>query len=326
MTLPDDNFGDDNNTIDHDLTSDELVPDGRTQEFLDRDEANIFEQYAAIVRRLRAPDGCPWDRKQTLNSLRRFIVEESFELLAAINDHQKRKSVLSEARIPDEDEPGSAENNTLHHVAEELGDVFLVTLLLADALKDAGGPSLQEILKENGRKLIRRHPHVFSDVVAEDEQTVVANWNEIKRNVENKPESVAYVSNGLPPLERAQEIQKKAAHLGFDWPDAAPVIEKIREETDELHEALQAAHAGGGALRDNHHIEQEIGDLLFSVVNLSRKVKTDASVALAGTNERFLERFTYIENEVARSGVAFTEYSLDALDRLWNEAKNDTTD
>lgn len=268
--------------------------DARTREFIDEREGSVFVQYAAIIRRLRAPDGCPWDAKQTLRSLRRFIIEESFEALAAVND---------------------LESGTGSHadVAEELGDVMLVFMLMADALRIEGGPSLENILLENAMKLVRRHPHVFGSTEVSDESEVVTNWNRIKSDIEKKPDGAAYVSNGLPPLERAREIQKKAAREGFDWPDTTPVFEKIFEETRELEDAVHNNNA--------KEIENELGDLLFSVVNLARKLKTDPSVALAGTNERFLARFAFIENELSVKKKTVRESSPEVLDEHWENAK-----
>jgi tetrapyrrole methylase family protein / MazG family protein len=286
-------------------------PDRRTAEFVDPAEGELFSRYAAIVRRLRAPDGCPWDRKQTLRTLRRFIVEESFEVLAAI-----------EELISTNDAGGADKTSLLEAVAEELGDVILVTLLMTDALEAIGGASLSEILRTNAAKLVRRHPHVFSSVHVKNADEVVANWNEIKNTVEQKPDSVHSVSSGLPPLERSCEIQKKAANLGFDWPDIAPIFRKLQEETDELREAISEAEKTGESLRDNSRVETEIGDLLFTVVNLARKVKCDPSVALAGTNERFLRRFAFVERELERNNSSPATSDLETMDSLWNESKN----
>ncbi|TVR69793.1 MAG: nucleoside triphosphate pyrophosphohydrolase [Spirochaetaceae bacterium] len=276
--------------------------DKRTGEFLEPREAELFGRYAAIIRRLRAPDGCPWDRAQTLPSLRRFIVEEAFEVLAAINEKESGKASLQD-------------------IAEELGDVLLVTMLLADALVQAGGPSFSDILRENGEKLIRRHPHVFGDVIVRDEHDVKRNWDEIKETVEKKVDGVSATGPGLPPLERAFEIQKRAARLGFDWSDEDPVYEKIVEETRELKAEVQNAREKNIPLRDNLPVESELGDLLFSVVNLARKLKTDPSVAMAGANERFLSRFAHIEKRLQEQKKTVADTSLNELDELWEEAK-----
>lgn len=264
-------------------------------------EMYVLERYVAILRRLRGPGGCPWDRKQTLHTLRRFIVEESFELLAAINDG-------------DDDD-----------ISEELGDVFLVAFLIADALESERGRTLIDVFLENGSKLIRRHPHVFDTVRVDNSDEVVANWNQIKSDQEGRSDDPSGVGNGLPPLERAYEIQKKAAKNNFDWQpdDFATPIEKIREEINELEERVTAIGADSEPknARDDAAIEKEIGDILFSVVNVSRRLKTDPSVALARSNDEFLKRFRFIRERVEERGATMKETPLKELDRLWNEAK-----
>lgn len=263
------------------------------------DEATVFQRYAAIIRRLRAADGCPWDRKQTLTTLRRFVIEESFELLAAIHD------------------------NDHDHVTEELGDVLLVVMLIADALELEYGHTLTEVLRHNGDKLIRRHPHVFGGVDVTDSDEVVVNWNQIKKEQEGRSDSPTHVSPGLPPLERAYEIQRKVAKVGFDWPDIRSPLDKIREELAELEDRIDeiGADKDPARAREDRRIEDEIGDLLFSVVNVSRHLKTDPSVALSRTNRRFQERFTHIERRVADSGRDISDCDLEELDALWDEAK-----
>jgi tetrapyrrole methylase family protein/MazG family protein len=263
------------------------------------DEATVFQRYAAIIRRLRAPDGCPWDRKQTLNTLRRFVIEESFELLAAIHDNDEE------------------------HITEELGDVILVVMLIADALELESGQTLTEVLGQNGEKLIRRHPQVFGNVAVTGSDEVVVNWNQIKKEQEGRSDSPTHVSPGLPPLERAYEIQRKVAKVGFDWPDIGPPLHKIREELAELEDRMDeiGADEEPGRAREDRQIEDEIGDLLFSVVNVSRHLKTDPSVALSRTNRRFQERFTHIERRIAESGRNVSDCDLEELDALWDEAK-----
>jgi tetrapyrrole methylase family protein / MazG family protein len=274
--------------------SEDILPYRRTEESAD------FQRYAAILRRLRGPDGCPWDRAQTLDTLRRYIVEESFELVTAIQD-----------------------GNHLH-VAEELGDVLLVALLIGDALEQESGITLSEVLNTNADKLVRRHPHVFGTVDVAGSDEVVANWNDIKQETEKRPVSPGSVSSGLPPLERAQEIQKKAAKLGFDWDNLPPVLDKVREELSELETLITGKRIteDRDAAKNDPEIEKEIGDLLFSAVNVSRHLKADASVALARSNNAFLQRFQHIEQRLEELGKNMEDTPLEELDDLWNEAKN----
>lgn len=294
----------------------DLDADGTPREHRRPQEAEIFAQYAAIIRRLRAEDGCPWDRKQTLHSLRRYIVEESFEVLAAINDSQNSHHAEGVETV------STVTSSTPHAaVADELGDVLLVSLLLADALEQETGISLNEVLIANGQKLIRRHPHVFGSVDAATAEQVVTNWNQIKKDQEGRSISVAHVSRGLPPLERAYEVQKKAAAVGFDWETIDPALDKLKEEIAELEQRMEELKAQTQPSKDNSQIEEELGDVFFSAVNVSRHLKTDPSVALARTNEKFLDRFRYVENHIASRGMDLAEVGLEILDKLWDEAK-----
>jgi len=291
-----------------DDTSD-LRADGSPEPHLRDHEADTFKRYAAIIRRLRAEDGCPWDRKQTLHTLRRFIVEEAFEVLAAINDYESASAA------------DTASRDGISEVIDELGDVFLVSLLLADALEQETGSSLETVLLENGRKLIRRHPHVFGSVDATTSEEVVTNWNRIKEEQEGRSPSIADVSTGLPPLERAYEMQKKAAKVGFDWETVEPALAKLKEEIGELEEHIQAVRSRTQPFKDDPGIEEEVGDLLFSAVNVSRHLKTDPSVALAGTNEKFLNRFQHVERQASLQKVPLSKLSLETLDNFWDQAK-----
>ncbi len=263
------------------------------------DETVDFERYAAIIRRLRGPDGCPWDRKQTLQTLRRFIVEESFELVSSIHDSDPA------------------------HIAEELGDVLLVTLLMADALEAENGITLSDILRENADKLIRRHPHVFAKESVSTSDEVVVKWNAIKKDQEGRSESPTTVTAGLPPLERAQEIQKKAGRLGFDWETVGPAIMKVREELEELEALIEQFGLinDPGKAKNNADVEKEIGDLLFSAVNVSRHLNSDASIALDRSNEAFLRRFAFIEKSLHAQGKDIAVTPLEELDSLWEAAK-----
>ena len=235
--------------MNNDESIDALLADGSTKPHLRNDEARVFNHYAAIVRRLRAPDGCPWDKKQTVQTLRASLIDEAFEVIAAIND------------------------NNPTDIREELGDVMLVLLLLSDALEHQHGITLSRVLQENGAKLIRRHPHVFHNATAETSEAVVAQWDEIKRTVERRSTAVDAVPSGLPPLARAYEVQKKAAKLGFDWDTIDPVLAKIEEELDELRREISHAKESETPLKNNPLIEGELGDLYFAVTNVARHLQ-----------------------------------------------------
>lgn len=274
--------------------------DETTAQFLSPEDGTLLAEYSAIIQRLRSPDGCPWDRKQTLQSLRRFLLEESMETIAAIDDLERGAP----------DDPAR-----LGEIGDELGDVLLIFFLLANALSQAGGPGLRDIVRGSGEKLIRRHPHVFGEVVAEDADAVVKNWHQIKQQNEGKSYQPQDVSLGLHPLDRAFEMQKKAATLGFDWDTITPVREKVSEELGELDAEIAQEP------RDKRRLEAEFGDALFAMVNLGRHLKVHPSLALAGVNARFTQRFSYIQKQLAKRNASMETSTLAELDALWDEAK-----
>jgi tetrapyrrole methylase family protein / MazG family protein len=258
--------------------------------------AAAFKRLYSIVARLRAPDGCPWDREQTPKSLRGSVVEEAYELVEAI----------------DEDDPA--------HVAEEAGDLFLLATMIPYMHEEAGGFSVADALSGIGDKLVRRHPHVFGDATAENSDAVLKQWNEIKEKVEGRRKKDSLlddVSRALPPLERAYKLQKKAAKAGFDWTQAKEVWAKAREELEETESACDAAAAGG----DRDALEEELGDLLFSAVNLSRFLKVDPAIALHAANKKFSRRFRYVEKRMAEAGLALAQENMAKMDAYWDTAK-----
>ena len=263
-------------------------------------ESELFERYSAILTRLRAPDGCPWDRKQTLHSLRRYVVEEAFELVAAIDDA---------TNAPDDASATAA-------VADELGDLLLIVLLAANALADSGGPNLSTVLARSGHKLIRRHPHVFAALQVDGIAGVEANWERIKTDIERRSVAPDATPPGLPPLTRAIEIQRRFAKLGFDWPNHDGAITKLDEELAELRAALSDHETAGGS---RSAVESELGDLLFSAVNVARKLDLDPNVCLAATTTTFLRR-TQRVTELAR-GRSLHDMQQAELDELWRRAK-----
>lgn len=250
-----------------------------------------IDQLRAIVACLRAPEGCPWDREQTHASLRSGLLEEACEVVEAINN---------------------ADDANLR---EELGDLLLQSVFHAQIAAEEGRFDFDHVAREISEKLIRRHPHVFGEDSCADSEAVLRRWDEIKRAEKGAAAGSALdgVSGGLPALLRAQKVQKKAAKAGFDWEDAVPVFEKIREELAELEAGIAS-----GCPR---HIEEEAGDLLFSVVNLARKLKLDAETALHGATAKFTARFHAIEALARERGLTLEKLTLTELDALWDEVK-----
>jgi tetrapyrrole methylase family protein/MazG family protein len=271
-----------------------------------KDAVKSFDRFFEIVRRLRAPDGCPWDLEQTPLSLRGNLIEETYECVEAI----------------DEGDAG--------HICEELGDVFLLACMISYMHEQDGAFSVSDVLDKLSEKLIRRHPHIFGDTAARDgalnSEGVLVNWARIKVEQEGrKPKDsiLDEVSRALPQLERAFELQKKAAKCGFDWTDVSGVFAKVAEELAEVKEA-----AGE---EDERALEDELGDLLFSAVNLCRFLKINPSVALQGANSKFTRRFKYVEAGMKEAGKrAAAEHEGEdrvledrgLMEKLWDEAKS----
>ena len=259
--------------------------------------ADAFRKLYDIVARLRGPDGCPWDREQNPSSLRPCLIEETYECIEAI----------------DEKKPA--------HIREELGDIFLLVTMLAYMHEEEGVFSTADVLRTVSDKLIRRHPHVFGETIVRDSNEVLDNWAKIKAEQEGrgaKDSILDEVSSGLPPLDRSWKLQKKAAKAGFDWPSVEGVVEKIREE---LAEVMEAAVTAAGGESSGEKIEEELGDLLFSVVNLCRYLKVEPSIALRRTNSKFVKRFKYLEKKMQEIGQEMKPENLRLMDQYWNDAK-----
>jgi MazG family protein len=257
--------------------------------------ASAFGRLFEIVRRLRAPGGCPWDRAQSPYTLRGNLIEEAYEAISAI-------------------EEGDEEN-----LREELGDLLLVLTMIAYMKEQEGAFAVEEVLEHISAKLIRRHPHVFGDARKETPEEVIEQWDHIKENLEGKkPKRSALegLPRTLPPLERAYEIQRQVAKVGFDWDGVDPVWDKLGEEVRELREA-----AGCG---DPRRVEEEFGDLLFTVVNLGRLMELDPTLALNGTNQKFIGRFQELERRLAAQGLSPKQAGLERMDALWNQIKSES--
>lgn len=244
-----------------------------------------------IIAQLRSPEGCPWDREQTHASLRAGLIEEAYEVVDAIN------------RSDDQ------------HLCEELGDLLLQPIFHAQIAAEEGRFTFDDVAGNIVEKLIRRHPHVFGEECCADSNAVLRQWDDIKRAEKKHASESALdgISTGLPALMRAEKVQKKTARVGFDWSEAAPVLAKIREELAEVEAELPGAAAD--------RIEEEIGDLLFAVVNLARKLKVDGETALQRATDKFAGRFRKVEALARERGLKMEQASLADLDVLWDEVK-----
>ena len=255
---------------------------------------DAFSRFFGIVRSLRDPDGgCPWDLEQTPQSLRSDLLEEAYETVDAVN------------------------SGADDHLREELGDVYLLATMMAYICEQEGRFTVSEVLDEVGQKLVRRHPHVFGDSEVADSKGVVEQWDSIKRDVEGRGSTESVLDDilsSLPPLERAYRMQKKAAKNGFDWPERSDVFVKVHEEARELQAALQKNSPASA-------VEDEVGDMIFSIVNVARRFGVDPALALHRTNSKFKRRFGYVEREMQKRGKQMSQEDLALMDELWEEAK-----
>lgn len=259
-----------------------------------KERASLYQQFdvlRAIIADLRGPNGCPWDKKQTHQSLKKYLIEEAYEVLEAIDEE-------------DDD-----------HLVEELGDILLQVMLHAQIGEDEGWFSIDDIIRTLAEKMVRRHPHVFGDTDVNNADEVIANWEEIKKQEKGfvKESVLAGIPKSLPQLMRAYEIQKKVGKVGFDWVDVQPMIEKALEEWQEFQQEV--------VNMDEKKMLGEFGDLLFAFVNIARHYKLDPEEALRSTNEKFMDRFLYMEAKVAEMNKEMQDLSLEQLDILWEEAK-----
>jgi len=278
--------------------------------------------------RLRAPGGCPWDREQTFDSIKPYTLEETYEVLEAID------------------------NRDWDELSGELGDLLLQVLFYSEMSKEQGTFTIDDVLEKLSRKLVDRHPHVFGDVQVDTASEVVKNWEAIKAEEKKKrlaagagksakeekgPESVLDgVSSAMPSLLEAHKLSSRAAHVGFDWPNVDGLFDKLREETDELREQLETFPAPGprpqgrGMAGSGHvpvpddlrfRLEEEVGDLFFVLVNIARYLTVDPESALKKTNRKFKRRFQWMEARLRESGRKLEQASMEELESLWQQAK-----
>ena len=259
-----------------------------------------IERLHEIMTRLRDPQtGCPWDRIQTLSSLKPCVLEETYELLAAMDRPDDRTNYV-----------------------EELGDVLMQVMFQAVMAERENRFSFDDVANATADKLVHRHPHVFGDVKADDPATVLRNWEQLKQ-LEHRKESRHSALDGVPPvlpaLLKAQRTQEKAARVGFDWKDAQGPLDKIREELSELEQAV--AERVSTEPKDSDRVKEELGDLLFSVCNLARHLGVDSESALEGTTAKFARRFRAVEAGAKAQGRDLKEMTLAEMDALWGQAK-----
>jgi MazG family protein len=284
-----------------------------------------FERAVAIMERLRAPGGCPWDREQTFDSIKPYTLEETYEVLEAI------------------------ENRDWHELAGELGDLLLQVLFYAEMAKEQSSFSIDDVLDRLSAKLVNRHPHVFGEVKADTAAEVKKNWEALKveerkkrqasdETVKEKQQSIlAGVSSAMPSLLEAHKLSSRAAQAGFDWPNIDGLFDKLHEETAELREELQefpspgpqpqgrgVAGSGRTAVPESlqERLEGEVGDLFFVLVNIARYLSVDPESALRKSNRKFKRRFQWMEERLHESGRAADETSMEELESLWRRAKD----
>jgi MazG family protein len=277
-----------------------------------------FERVKSIMARLRAPGGCPWDREQTFDTIKRYTLEETYEVLEAID------------------------NRDWKELTSELGDLLLQVLFYAEMAQEQGSFTIDDVLDALSDKLIYRHPHVFGDTRADDSAQVLKNWEALKEEekrkslptsgetLQNRPALLLEgVTSKMPALQEAHKISSKAAHVGFDWPEVQGLFEKLSEETRELQEHLHGLPAAGSNSSQKPQIPQElraqvegeVGDLFFVLVNIARYLSVDPESALRKTNRKFRRRFGWLEEQLREQGRTLEQATLEEMETLWQQAK-----
>ena len=257
------------------------------------EEIKKLKKLTQLIKKLRAPDGCPWDQKQKNTDIGKYILEEAYEVVDSI----------------DKEDPEA--------LKEELGDLLFQILFLTEISAEANSFYLGDVMDGIYEKMIRRHPHVFGDIKVNSVQEVKENWQKIKKqegkNKNNEHNLFSSIPRALPALKRAQKITSTASTYGFDWADTQGILEKLKEEIQEFDEAVKT-----GCI---NNIEEELGDILLTIVNLSRFLSIDAETALSKTTEKFLRRFSFIKAKLSSLGISPVEATMTQMDTLWNEAK-----
>ncbi|NIX16097.1 MAG: nucleoside triphosphate pyrophosphohydrolase [Candidatus Dadabacteria bacterium] len=250
-----------------------------------------FEDLVELARFLRSPEGCPWDKDQDLHKLKSYIIEEAYEAVQAI------------------------ESEDIDEITEELGDLFFQVIFAAQIGREEKKFDIDVIINSLHNKLIRRHPHVFGEKKAKNAEEAVKSWQTQKLNEKKRKRTLLEIPRDMPALLRAQRVGEKASNVGFDWQDSRDVLQKIDEELNELKEEIKKGDAEG--------IEQEWGDLVFTLVNLGRHLKIDGESSVHQAVNKFISRFSKIEEKAKQQGKQLTELSLTEMDSIWNEIKSD---
>ncbi|HGJ64154.1 TPA: nucleoside triphosphate pyrophosphohydrolase [bacterium] len=254
----------------------------------------LFRELVEIIAKLRSEEGCPWDREQTHETLKMGIIEEAYEVIETIDQKDDEK------------------------LEEELGDLLMQVLLNAQIAKDKGKFDINGVIQKINEKLLRRHPHVFGDLDVKDSEEIMKNWDRIKSEERANKDEYSILDGipiHLPALIQARKVQSRASRVGFDWDKSSDVLKKVEEEVDELKESIVNA--------DQPNIEEEIGDILFSIVNLSRFLNVEPEDALRKTTAKFMRRFKQMEVKIAQKGKKITDYDLTGLDKFWDSIKED---
>jgi len=248
-----------------------------------------FERLVEIVAKLRGPDGCPWDKKQTRSSLKEYLIEELYELVDAI------------------------EKEDFDSIREELGDLLFQIVIQSQIAKEEGRFDINDVIEGITNKMIERHPHVFGDKNFASPEEVIDWWNAHKRKKRNSSSIMDGVPESLPALSRASRLQKRATRVGFDWERIDDVFEKLKEEIEELRDAI--------GKKKEKEIEEELGDILFVIVRIANSIDVEPEIALRKTIKKFLERFRYIEQKAEVFNKRLEDMTLEEMDKFWNEAK-----
>ncbi len=255
------------------------------------DKKYTFSEFADIVARLRAPGGCPWDRELTIEDMKNYVMEEAYEVIDAIDGPREK-------------------------LADELGDLLLQVMMLSQICSEEKSFDVNDVITMISEKMIRRHPHVFSNTVADTSEQVLKNWDKIKsgeKNMTTVTERLKDVTKTLPALLKAEKVQTRAAKVGFDWDEIEDTLKKLEEEVAELRQAVEN--------KDEENIFEEMGDTLFAAVNVSRFARVNPEFALEGSINKFVNRFEYVEVNAKKQGKKLEDMTLPEMDKLWDEAK-----